>query len=743
MVWRTATGLWLLTAVWLLGNVGFATDQAPIPKREESPKRQTLPEQALSLWQRDIDQYRLHTKDPQSLRPQAEEFMRAVQLNMLPHPRGPRLEKTAEMGKRLFEQGCQDPLVKTYYGKAISRDKGAFYALAVLNEALNAWPQSEYLDECRRVGVFTVFGEAKRYAYLLAWPHFRDEAAMLAALRVGDESIGPEMRRVVLHELLPLIDDECGPNWEDSVAISDACSKQPKADPWILHMLAGRAFIGRAWHHRGGKWAYKVTPEGWNLFGENLRKAAHEFSEAIKLHPENPEAASFMITVAMGGESDRTPQEWFDKAVAAEIDYMPSYKKLRWALLPRWGGSHEEMYRFGCRCADTQRYDTDVPFFLVEVVNNIEKELSYNGKFWRREGVYTRVKEVLEGMAQDPSRANDSSAFAGRLCIKTIHAILAARAGEYADARRLVDELGDRLDRKTFDRWCTHPGWELTRIYAFSGRGAHDMDKAWAMLIAAPKPIPDQVLQEAKDLYQKALTADGNERSKAFCRCWINEVEGRLAFGAGKWYEKKFDPKLLAWAVPGTTWSMENESTVIGHPRWANARVFIRTSCVPVLPLEVEFDVETPNPPPYPTDLGLFIPEAGKAYPAQKTFHRFFVRTRDNLAGIEIGGKIETVPCKLKPVNRIRVQLANDRAVLYVNETLCLDRSEKEFRPLPVFNFGCHTYSYPDMLVRISNVRIRRWELPKEEPAVSETTQETGMSTEATLSSEKGDMKKK
>jgi hypothetical protein len=305
--------------------------------------------------------------------------MRAVQLGMLPHPRGPRVDKAVEMGKRLFEQGCQDPLLKTYYGRAISSDQGGYSAMPVLVEALNAWGQSEYPPECRRVGVFTLFAEAKSYARALPWAQVRSEAAMLAARRVGDETIGPEMRRFVFHELSPLVEDECGQNWEDSVAIYEACSKQPKIDPWILHMLAGRAYVSRAWHHRGGEWAYKVTPEGWKLFVENLRKAASEYAEAWKLHPENPEAASYMITVAMGGESDRTPQEWFDKAVAAEADYMPSYEKLRWALRPRWGGSQDEMYRFGCQCADTRRYDTEVPFVLVQVVDDIERESDYNG----------------------------------------------------------------------------------------------------------------------------------------------------------------------------------------------------------------------------------------------------------------------------------------------------------------------------------------------------------------------------
>ncbi len=108
-------GLWLLPFVGFLGIAGCADSTVSIPVQAETPEKapektatpKTLAEQALSLWQRDIDQYRQYTRDPQSVRPKAEEFMRAVQQNMLPRRRGPRLETTAEMGKKLFEQGAR------------------------------------------------------------------------------------------------------------------------------------------------------------------------------------------------------------------------------------------------------------------------------------------------------------------------------------------------------------------------------------------------------------------------------------------------------------------------------------------------------------------------------------------------------------------------------------------------------------------------------------------------------------
>jgi len=580
--------------------------------------------------------------------------------------------------------------------------------------------------------VFTLFSEAKLYAKALDWPRLRKEAAWLAAERVGDETIAPDMRRLVFYELRPLLDDDCTRSWEDAIAIHEACSKQPKADPWIVHLLAGRAYVSLAWHHRGGGWAYTVTPEGWKLFGENLEKAAQEFAEALKLHPEWPEAAAFMIPVAMGGGSEQTPQAWLDKAVAAELDYVPAYDQLRLALRPRWGGSHEAMYEFGCRCADTRRYDTMVPFVLLRVLDDIDQERGYDCQVWRREGVYARVKQVLEGMANEPSRAGSVTAYPARSSVMGLHVAFAERAGQYTEARRLADGLGDRFDRTMFDSCCAHPEFVLASIYAFTGKGAADITKAWQTLQEAPKPYSDQVLEKARSLFQKALAADDNERSKAYCRARLADMDGRLAFSAGKWFEKKFDPTLLCWQMTSGTWSQENENSAVGRPRGTSGRVHVRPFLVPLFPLEIEFDVEALKPPAFPLTLGLFILESGQTGVGEKTYHQFFVRTRDNQAGIEIAGQSKTVPCALNPVNRIRVQLADGRAVLYVNGQFCLDRKEKDFHPEASFDFGCQSYLYPSMTVRVGNVRMRKWEPPKEEVAPKGKDDETAPKSKAT-----------
>ena len=188
---------------------------------------------------------------------------------------------------------------------------------------------------------------------------------------------------------------------------------------------------------------------------------------------------------------------------------------------------------------------------------------------------------------------------------------------------------------------------------------------------------------------------------------------------------------MLGWRKNGGIWSVENELSAVGHPLHGTYRALVGPGINRQFPLEIEFDVEMQNLPDYPLILGLFIPEADQPGNPQTTYQQFFIRTVDNQAGIKIGEKEKTVPCDLKQINRIHLQLADGRAVLYVNDELCLDRSEPDFHPLSDFNLGSYTYLYPHTPVRISNVRIRKWEPPKEETPVKKETKENKEETPA------------
>src|SRR5262249_45011701 len=156
------------------------------------------------------------------------------------------------------------------------------------------------------------------------------------------------------------------------------------------NIVEGSYHIKAAWAARGGGFANTVTEEGWRKMAEELALARKCLTEAYRLHPDYPEAATQMISVVMGepvgldgpGKSLRL---WLNRAVEAQFDFDQAYQNYIYANYPRWHGSYLSMYEFGRECADTARFDTRVPYYLVEVLNQIQSDSEGDWSFWHQQ----------------------------------------------------------------------------------------------------------------------------------------------------------------------------------------------------------------------------------------------------------------------------------------------------------------------------------------------------------------------
>ena len=102
-------------------------------------------------------------------------------------------------------------------------------------------------------------------------------------------------------------------------------SKANNADPWLLNMVGGKFHVNAAWKKRGNGVANTVTQLGWEGFSKELGDANESFQAAYKLQPTYPEAATTMITVAMGQNDAPGLRQWFDRAVQGQFDYEHAY----------------------------------------------------------------------------------------------------------------------------------------------------------------------------------------------------------------------------------------------------------------------------------------------------------------------------------------------------------------------------------------------------------------------------------
>ena len=210
-------------------------------------------------------------------------------------------------------------------------------------------------------------------------------------------------------------------------------------DPWIDCMVRGKYHIAKGWKARGGEYAYKVTEEGWEDFHQEISRAENFLTKSYEMHPEFPEAASFMIHIRMTSSGPLNEKEWFLRAVKAHLDFGPAYIIFLEALRPRWGGSHEAMMKFGNVCLGTERFDTNVPRFFLKVLKRISQDYPSGGawvKPFRKRGVYKKVCNYFENTLNDPREGLD-------YCREySAYSLYAWVCGEYEDAKQIKEVLG-------------------------------------------------------------------------------------------------------------------------------------------------------------------------------------------------------------------------------------------------------------------------------------------------------------
>lgn len=403
----------------------------------------------------------------------------------------PTLPELDTQGKTLVNAGCDDPLILLWYGKILHRQHKFEEAEQFLVRAYEGLQQGEYPHVQAFFSTDALAGNLMKQG--------RDEAGkhwyMLELNALSEAIISKEFNRSESPIAFRLAYNiYCNPYDISKYGhIYNIIKESRDIDPWLLHIVEGESELDAAWKARGSGLASSVTKEGWKGFREHLTRAHANFLEAWQLHPEYPEAAAQMITVIMGGyaESDETERLWFERAIQAQIDYVPAYENYIHALKPLWGGSHEAMYELGMECLNTERFDTDVPMFYLRALREIGGDLPKNRwrAVFRRPGVYENLQQLFNGMLKETGRYED------RKRLLTQRALTEMWCGHYEKAKAMLEEIGEDVDlRKGF--WGKALSW--------SGRGREVIE---AELRAFTGPYKD-LLQQAESLHLTGQTSE-------------------------------------------------------------------------------------------------------------------------------------------------------------------------------------------------------------------------------------------
>jgi len=456
------------------------------------------------LWRHTAKAFRRFKAPSDALEDEALQFLKdachySSHHNLLPRP----VELEAR-GRQLVEGGVDSAVVRMWWG----------YLLYKCGDYPESWKQHQYV----------FLKKTPPMAYLLAayaaddlcdmaydndypmraersrWK--KAKAEMLQKAIIAGEFKGDE-----IHIAYRLVYEKCGT--DASKRLLSRLREDGGIDQWLLLMLEGHLEVKEAWEARGSDYAYTVTEAGWKGFNDHLEKARKLLTRASKLHPEYPQAANRMITVAKGGhpgpgESERT---WFDQAIEAQPDSLAAHRNYLSALKPRWGGSFEAMEAFGKERLWLGPYNSQAPLFYLMALREIGGDIKYDcwRAVFRRPGVLENLDRLFQTLIEAPPPYMEPDR------LRMQHALVLAWCGQYARAREMLNGLPEDMDLRRniigdYLSWQGRSHQEIeAELRAFLGPQGK-------ILAAAEQKQHQGDFEAAADLFFKAMMDSQSDR---------------------------------------------------------------------------------------------------------------------------------------------------------------------------------------------------------------------------------------
>ncbi len=484
----------------------------------------------------------------------------------------PGKEILREMAETAMDAGAADPIVRIYYARILSHYDEMEQSLRIVEEVKVSVLQGTYpaiTKYCARTWPLMLPHKDRPNGQLRL-----DPAVIEAAIIYLEEEAHYDNQRIVYKPIAGLFD---GADPAGKAALYEAVVRSKTTDPWIRHMIVGRYYVSKACSSRGEDWASKVTPEGWQGFHDYLPRGAAHLRRAWQLRPEYPEAATCMIDVAkLGADPEWSPQDWFYEATRAQLDHNPAYGALRGALLPRWGGSYEEMLALANDCLDTKRWDTYVPCQTVNILFEVQQEFLEADEFAAVPGVAPLAKRVAEELLL--AAEDDPGIAANHPGIRAYLVATLVRTHEFALARRIFEELGDDI-RQVHLEWA---GMKLStargRAYANTGpaqEAVQFLEKALARGgFMDPSP---EYFETLRSRLGEVRRLDETPQVQPYLDDIAAVIDQLERFYAGKSVELPLDESLTGWYVQGEV-HQEPEA-------WIRVKSFQGTGGVQLKPL--------------------------------------------------------------------------------------------------------------------------------------------------------------
>lgn len=663
----------------------------------------------------EVDAYKQRTKDPAAAQEKAVQFLEASMEVRSGVARRKNYEAANKFGQEALEAGCQDRTIKFLLIDQTDKDWKDNIQPAI-DDVLTSNPsrfiRTEAYDAQFRLWKLT------RKAVRGIDPINQMLDGMVAW---AEECNSDPVTQVYLYGLSRRLysDSDLKGNHQ---AVYRAFAKAQHAPAWLRHMIAGVFHNDVAWSSRGAGW--QVDPQRGHYFSLELDAAARHLSYAWHLMPEYPHAASYMISVTLGGVDRKygSPTTWFYRATNARLDFEDAYGRYITSLYPRWGGSIEDLIQFAKLCVETRRFDTFVPGRATPLLFNIQKnELGQARKIMdlpAAQEVVRLYEELHPFSSKEPATAQEAASTYPFHDISV--AALYAQARKLGAARRVLQNEKEPIEDLRNELTGLWEPAELVASAVFAS--ADDEPFVKSMLDKFNKGFDfNQPADELKALLTglESLQAKSTDaKAKPFFQHSIAVAKRALAFQSDDWTPLNFENEAAGWSIDSphsrivddnTLW-LSNVTTT--GERVMNADLLNR---VP-LPFVIEFDLA---PKIVSAPIGMI-----GAFVGDRDFHaigdsiygsRLFgldaayktcaaLSPRDENASLMMGF-FESPPYRLK------IKCWRNWYTLYVNGIPYVNQADNGFNPAPrlCLGSGYKVRDFKEMgEVTISNVRLRK-----------------------------------
>jgi hypothetical protein len=389
--------------------------------------------------------------------------------------------------------------------------------------------------------------------------------------------------------------------YRNSRSICLMVEKQGHDFQWLALTLHGEDEIDAAWKARGSGYVDSVTAAGWKGFAYHLANARKDLTKAWKLHPRWPLAPGLMIYVSLGGSDIAEMRLWFDRTVAAQIDYPLAWQDMRWGLRPRWYGDLDSMLAFGETALKTRRFDTDVPENYFDSVSDVEseQECSLGQHIYGRDDVWPHLREMYEGYVAEPTLSNDR-----RASWRSTYAAVAYLAGKYDVAREQLQQLNWRPYPHNLQNWGRDLSLMPMEVAARTGSQAEKVAAAQSALQTFDPAAAMKIYAEL------ASATNTDERTRAYAqeRQYTLQMNQKLA--TGQWVDfMPVDTNFTGWNISFGKFKLLPDGALEVHANEEGHLIFSRVPLGTNIEVRGEFEVVSSSTRSFQAGLALGLPQ--------------------------------------------------------------------------------------------------------------------------------------